>query len=75
MPCRSAAAREGPLTRELAMEGTMRIRRAVIIPAILTLGLAGSALPVAGMATPVAQASSSYAPIASSTILTMYYHD
>ena len=53
----------------------MRIRRAVIIPAILTLGLAGSALPIAGMVTPVAQASSSHAPASASANPKMYYHD
>jgi len=53
----------------------MRIRRAVIIPAILTLGLAGSALPIAGMVTPVAQASSAHAPATASPILKTYYHN
>lgn len=53
----------------------MRIRRAVIIPAILTLGLAGSALPIAGMVTPVAQASSAHTHAPTSVTLMMYYHN
>ena len=53
----------------------MRIRRAIIIPAIVALGLAGSALPIAGMVTPVAQASSSHAPATAFVNLKMYYHD
>ena len=53
----------------------MRIRRAIIIPAILTLGLAGSALPIAGMVTPVAQASSTHTQSAASANLKMYYRD
>lgn len=53
----------------------MRIRRAVIIPALITLGLAGSALPLAGMATPVAQAPSTHPPATASVNLKMLYHD
>ena len=53
----------------------MSIRRAVIIPALLTLGLAGSALPIAGMVTPVAQASGSHAPASASANTKMFYHD
>ena len=53
----------------------MSIRRAVIIPALIALGLAGSALPVAGMATSVAQAPSAHSTASASAILKMYYHD
>ena len=39
-----------PLTWALAVEGTMRIGRAIIIPAILALGVAGAVLPGAEIA-------------------------
>lgn len=64
-----------PLTWTFAMEETMRIRRAIIIPAILALGVAGAVLPGAEIAmaaghTAVVHHHTTHLPLMSRT----YYH-
>ncbi len=47
-----------PLTSVVAMEENMRIGRAIILPAVLALSVAGPVLSVPGMALATANASS-----------------
>lgn len=52
----------------------MRIRRAIIVPAILTLGTAGSVLATSAVPLMATQASSAYVLAAPSYTPNMFYH-
>lgn len=63
------------LTSGNAMGGIMRIGRAIIIPAILVLGVAGSILPGAAMSAAAGHAPSVHAhAVAASAGPDLYYH-
>jgi hypothetical protein len=54
--------------------GVMRIRRAIIVPAILTFSTTGSILAISAVPMVAAQASSSYVLAAPSYTINIFYH-
>ena len=64
-----------PLTWAFAVEETMRIGRAIIIPAILALGVAGTVLPGAEVAMAAGLAPAAHVHTAVTPSLSgVYYH-
>lgn len=74
-PHRSAAREDVLVTCGNRLGGVMRIRRSVIIPAILALGATGSILAAPAVSATVAQAPAVHAHVVAEPVATgIYYH-